>query len=146
MATLAAPPRLALATTLAIISIVVSAALAAVKITVGLHAHSVAVVSDGLENAADFFAGGLVLLGLWIASKPADEDHPYGHGRFETLTGLAIGVLLAAVGAAICVQALGRRGDQHPLHAYAMWPLIGSIVVRSEEHTSELQSRFGISY
>ena len=104
--------------------------LAAVKISVGLAAHSVAVVSDGLESAADFFTSGLVLLGLWIASKPADEDHPYGHGRFETLTGLAIGVLLGAAGAGICLRSLEERYDSHTPALFAIWPLIGSIAVK----------------
>ncbi len=42
---------------------------------------------------------GLVLFGLWVAAKPADADHPYGHGRFEILTGLAVGAVLAIAGA-----------------------------------------------
>lgn len=111
-------------------SIGVSAILAAVKIGVGLAAHSVATVSDGFESAADFFTSGLVLFGLWVASKPADVDHPYGHGRFETLIGLAIGVVLAATGAAISIRALEERAVQHAPAIYAVWPLIGSIVVK----------------
>ena len=72
------------------ISAGVSGVLAILKISIGLAARSVAVVSDGFESAADFFTSGLVLVGLWVAAKPADEDHPYGHGRFETLVGLAL--------------------------------------------------------
>ena len=94
-------------------AILSSAALAAVKITVGLSANSVAVVSDGMESGADVLTSGLVWLGLWIASKPADSDHPYGHGRFEILAGLAMGTFLAAVGAAICAGAWEQRHDQH---------------------------------
>jgi cation diffusion facilitator family transporter len=112
-------------------SIVVSAVLAAIKISVGLAAHSVAVVSDGFESAADFFTSGLVLFGLWVASKPADQDHPYGHGRFETLIGLAIGVVLVATGTAISIRALEERNLQHTTALYAIWPLIGSIVAKS---------------
>jgi len=112
-------------------SIAISAVFAVTKIWVGLAAHSVAVVSDGLESAADFFTSGLVLLGLWIASKPADEDHPYGHGRFETLTGLAIGVLLGAAGAGICLRSLDERYLSHTPALFAIWPLIGSIAVKT---------------
>src|SRR5690242_19787953 len=90
----------------ALVGIVTSAALAALKVAVGLAAHSVAVVSDGLESGADFFTSSLVWFGLWIAAKPADKEHPYGHGRFEILTGLAMGMLLAAVGAGICVRSV----------------------------------------
>src|SRR6266446_3700700 len=103
------PEQLARRVTLA--SIATSAVLAVIKIAVGLEAGSVAVVSDGLESAADVFASSLVLVGLWVASKPADADHPYGHGRFETLTGLAIGVLLASAGSVICLSSLQQRNE-----------------------------------
>ena len=89
-------------------------------------------VSDGWNRPPIVLTSGLVLLGLWIAAKPPDEDHPYGHGRFETLTGLAIGVLLATVG----------RGDlpairwnsatmEHPPALFAVWPLLVSIAVKA---------------
>ncbi len=125
MTTPAAAGRLALA------SIAASVILAATKITVGVAAHSVAVVSDGLENAADVLSSGLVLVGLWIAAKPADEDHPYGHGRFEILTGLAIGVFLAASGSAICIRSLEGRYESQAPSIYAIWPLVGSIAIKS---------------
>lgn len=112
-------------------SIAVSAILATVKIWVGLLAGSVAVVSDGVESAADFVTSGFVLVGLWVASKPPDEDHPYGHGRFEILVGLGIGVLLVATGAAISVRALEQRYVVHHPRIYAIWPLIGSIAIKS---------------
>jgi len=120
-----------LARRVALASIGVSAVLAVVKIVVGLSANSVALVSDGLESTADFFTSGLVLAGLWVASKPADEDHPYGHGRFETLTGLAIGLMLVAAGTGICLRALEHRNDQHAPALYAIWPLAGSILLKS---------------
>jgi len=112
------------------LSLAVSAALALIKIGVGLSAGSTAVVSDGVESASDCVTSGLVLLGLWMASKPSDSDHPYGHGRFEILTGLTIGVILAVVGTGICFQSLNQRERVHPLAAYAIWPLILSIGVK----------------
>jgi cation diffusion facilitator family transporter len=120
-----------LARRVALASIGVSAVLAVVKIVVGMAANSVALVSDGLESTADFFTSGLVLAGLWVASKPADEDHPYGHGRLETLTGLAIGLMLVAAGTGICLRALEHRNDQHAPALYAIWPLAGSILLKS---------------
>ena len=111
-------------------SLAASAALATIKITVGLAANSTAVVSDGVESASDCLTSGLVLLGLWIAAKPSDSDHPYGHGRFEILTGLTIGVLLAIVGTGICLQSLNQRNVAHMPASYAIWPLILSIGVK----------------
>jgi cation diffusion facilitator family transporter len=106
-----------------------SAVLAGVKIVVGLRAHSVAVVSDGMESGADFVTSSLIWLGLWIAAKPADRDHPYGHGRFEILTGLAVGTLLAVVGAGICLRSIEERYDPHVPAVFAVWAMAASIVV-----------------
>lgn len=113
----------------ALAGIAASAVLAALKTGVGLAAHSVATVSDGLESAADVVSSGLAYLGLRIAAKPADEDHPYGHGRFETLAGLAVGVLLAAAGATICAHSLEATRETPAL--FAIWPLGLSIVTKA---------------
>jgi cation diffusion facilitator family transporter len=116
----------------ALAGIIVSGALSAVKITAGLMGHSTAVVADGLESAGDVFASGLVLLGLTLAAKPADWNHPYGHGRVETLTGLFVGFLLGFSGIAISANALWHVGDRHPPPAaYVIWPLIVSALAKS---------------
>ncbi len=120
-----------LAARVAVASIVISAILAVIKIAVGLSAHSVALISDGFESAADFFTSGLVLIGLWVASKPPDEEHPYGHGRFEILVGLAIGLMLVATGTGICMRSLEEKSSQHVPEFFAIWPLLASIVVKS---------------
>jgi cation diffusion facilitator family transporter len=112
------------------VSIAVSAILAVVKIWVGLASGSVALVSDGFESSADFITAALVLLGLWVASKPADRDHPYGHGRFEIVVGLAIGAILVATGTAISLRALEERYVIHHPALYAIWPLGGSIALK----------------
>ena len=113
----------------ALAGIAASAVLAALKTGVGLAAHSVATISDGVESAADVISSGLVYLGLRIAAKPADEDHPYGHGRFETLIALAVGAFLAAAGVGICVHSL-QTSSQRPA-LFAVWPLGLSIATKS---------------
>src|ERR1700738_147954 len=90
----------------ALASIFISAGLAATKISIGLMASSNALVSDGLESAADVLASGFVLFGLSLAAKPPDAEHPYGHGRFETLSGLLVGQLLTATGVLIAYHSL----------------------------------------
>lgn len=121
------------------VSIAISAALSSIKITVGLAAHSVALVSDGFESAADILMSGLVLFGLWVASKPADADHPYGHGRFEILTGLAIGAVLATAGAGISWRALVERNDEHTPAAFALWPLLGAAILKGILWTAKMR-------
>jgi len=120
-----------LARRVAQVSIAISAVLAVTKITIGLAAGSVSLVSDGFESAADFFTSSLVLLGLWVASKPADQDHPYGHGRFEILVGLVIGAVLVVTGTGISVHAFEERNIHHRPELYAIWPLLASIAVKS---------------
>jgi cation diffusion facilitator family transporter len=117
---------------IAITSMLISAGLAATKIVIGLHASSTATVSDGIESAGDVLASGLVLLGLIIAAKPPDNEHPYGHGRLETLSALAVGMLLVATGVLIAFESLhlSHASGQTPA-AYAIWPLIASILIKS---------------
>src|SRR5947209_8560953 len=115
----------------ALASMFISALLAAAKIIVGLMANSTAVVSDGIESAGDVLASGLVVFGLLVAAKPPDAEHPYGHGRFEILAALAVGVVLIASGTLISYGSIDR--DYHnpnPPASYAMWPLIASISVK----------------
>jgi cation diffusion facilitator family transporter len=110
----------------------VSGALAVVKIIAGLRGGSTSVVADGLESAGDVFASGFVFLGLTLASKPADENHPYGHGRLEILTGLLIGLVLAAAGAVISYGSLlNVRMTHAPPAPYVVWPLIASAAVKA---------------
>src|SRR5258708_39914227 len=75
------------------IGMLVTALLASSKLIVGWLAHSTAVFADGLENMGDLFGSGLVLYALFVASRPPDKGHPYGHGRSEIIAGLAVGFL-----------------------------------------------------
>jgi cation diffusion facilitator family transporter len=118
--------------TVAIAGMLVSAALATAKIAVGLNANSTAVVSDGLESVGDVLTSGLVLFGLMIAAKPPDSEHPYGHGRLETLSALVVGMILIASGSLIAFRSFQRAWEsQHAPAAYAVWPLIASIAIKT---------------
>jgi cation diffusion facilitator family transporter len=124
--------RLMLAKQVTVIAMAVSGTLSAAKLIVGWVAHSTAVFADGLENAGDLFGSALVLYALHVASKPPGSDHPYGHGRSETIAGLAVGVLLGASGIAICFESVRRLHVRTELpHLYAIWPMIASIVVKT---------------
>jgi cation diffusion facilitator family transporter len=126
----------------ALTGMVVSGALALVKISAGLIGRSTAVVADGFESAGDVFASGFVLLGLTLAAKPADENHPYGHGRAETLTGLVIGLVLVAAGTLISYRSLQSRHEVHaPPAVFVVWPLVASAVVKAG--LSAMKFRYG---
>ena len=110
----------------------VSGALAVIKVLAGMAGHSTAVVADGMESAADVIASGFVLFGLTLAAKPADADHPYGHGRFEILTGLLIGLVLVGGGGLISYTSLGQLGHPRPpLAAFVVWPLALSLIAKT---------------
>jgi cation diffusion facilitator family transporter len=116
---------------IALIGMLISGGLAAVKILVGHAAHSTAVVADGLESTADVLASGTILLALTLAAKPPDSDHPYGHGRIETLAGLLLGFILFTAGIAISVHAIIIMGETLPAPGvYAIWPLILSVGIK----------------
>ena len=117
---------------IALASIAVSAALAALKIIIGLKANSTAVVSDGFESASDVLSSSIVLIGLIVAARPPDADHPYGHGRFEILTALFVGAILVATGVLVCYHSVQRAFDvSHAPQFFAVWPLLVSIGCKS---------------
>ncbi|MCO6435647.1 MAG: cation transporter [Phycisphaerae bacterium] len=82
------------------LSVAFNGALALIKLAAGVLGHSAALVADSVESLADIFSSAIVWGGLVLAAKPADDDHPYGHGKAEPLAALAVAImlLLAAVG------------------------------------------------
>jgi cation diffusion facilitator family transporter len=126
----------------ALASIAVSALLAALKISVGLLGRSTSVVADGLESAGDVVASGFVFFGFHIAARPADENHPYGHGRYETLTGLVVGIILILGGIGISYRSIRTIADVHESPAaYGLVPLGLSMVSKAVLCT--VKFRFG---
>jgi cation diffusion facilitator family transporter len=94
-------------------------------------ANSTSVLADGFESAADVLAAGTILLALTLAAIPADSNHPYGHGRIETLAGLFLGFILLCAGVAISFHSISAVGEVvAPPAAYAIWPLIISIAAK----------------
>jgi len=127
----------------ALAGIIVSGSLSVIKIAAGIVGHSAAVVADGLESAADVFASGFVLLALTLAARPADENHPYGHGRVEILTGLLIGLVLTAGGAVISYGSLAGMNNPRPaVSAFVIWPLLLSAFAKSI--TAGFKFRYGL--
>src|SRR5688572_18685677 len=98
---------------IALAGLCASAVLAVLNIVVGVWSRSTSVVATGVEFAGDVLASTVVLVGLLVAAKPADEDHPYGHGRVETLAAFVVGLIVAASGFGICWHALQAVGETH---------------------------------
>jgi cation diffusion facilitator family transporter len=116
---------------IALIGMGISAGLAALKIATGVVGNSNSVLADGFESAGDVLSSGMVFLGLTLAAKPADWNHPYGHGRAEILSGLALGMVLCMAGIAIAIHGVWGVGDvTSPPRTYAIFPLIFSTLVK----------------
>ena len=83
------------------VTIAINLALAGFKFLAGFLAHSGAMISDAVHSASDVLATFIVILGVKLAGREADRDHPYGHERMECIAALILGVILAATGLGI---------------------------------------------
>ena len=109
----------------------VSALLACSNIVVGLLAHSTSVVATGVEFVGDVLASSIVLVGMGVAARPADDNHPYGHGRFETLSAFIVGAILTLGGLVICYRSAQAVGVRHePPGSGAVVALVAAIALR----------------
>jgi cation diffusion facilitator family transporter len=103
----------------AVVAVATNALLVVGQIVVGLIGNSQALVADGFHTLADLSTDVLVLFALKQSAKAADEEHPYGHARFETAVTLVLGVLLTLVGIGIAARAGLRVFGDEPFVAPA---------------------------
>lgn len=88
------------------LGIAVNLLVSAAKVVVGLLASSIAIVSEGLNNAADALTSVLTLVGTKLAGKHPDKEHPFGYGRIEYLTSLIIAVLILVTGIEMLISSV----------------------------------------
>lgn len=89
-----------------ILGIVVNALIAGVKIAAGLLASSIAIVSEGVNNAADALTSVLTMVGTRLAGRHPDAKHPFGYGRIEYLTGLVVAVVIIVSGVQMLIESV----------------------------------------
>jgi cation diffusion facilitator family transporter len=109
----------------------VNALLAVVKGVAGVLGHSYALIADAIESAADVVTSFVVLLGVRMAGKPADANHPYGHGKFEPLAAAVVSLTL--LGASVVIMVESVREIFTPHHAPAPFTLVvllGVVIVK----------------
>ena len=90
------------------VSIVSNLVLFALKLLAGIFSASVAITADAFNNLSDASSGIITLLGFKMAGKPADPEHPYGHARYEYLSGLLISVLILVIGVELLKSGLDK--------------------------------------
>ncbi|OIQ36184.1 MAG: cation-efflux pump [Crocinitomix sp. MedPE-SWsnd] len=114
-----------------ILGIFGSIILAVVKFLTGFFGHSYALIADAIESTTDIFASILVLFGIKYAAKPADENHPYGHGRAEALITFVVVAFLITAAVTISWQALENIQTPHPLpKKYTLIVLFAIILIK----------------
>ena len=112
-----------------IISIIANVVLAAFKLVAGILAHSSAMVSDAIHSASDVFSTFVVMIGIKIASKEPDEEHPYGHERMECVAAIILATILCITGLGIGKNALQFiTGNSSEVSVPGMLALIAAIV------------------
>jgi cation diffusion facilitator family transporter len=113
------------------VGLVVNLALAAIKLAAGLVGHSQAVVADAIHSVSDIVTDVALILGVRYWSAPADERHPHGHRRFETLITVFIGLMVAAAAVGIAWDAVRSfGGPTHPPSIIALGAALLSIGVK----------------
>lgn len=99
---------------IAAISLIATAGLLALKLTLGLISDSIAVLGDAVDSGTDLTAATAALLSVQIAARPADEDHPYGHGKVESLSAGVAATIIALGGTFVVIQAVRRLVGEQP--------------------------------
>ena len=111
--------------------LLINALLVLVKLIAGIVGHANALVADAVESSADIFSSLIVWMGLSIAARPADEDHPYGHGKAEPLAAAVVSLML--LGAAVGISILAIREIRTPHHLpspFTLFVAAGVIIVK----------------
>ncbi len=115
----------------AVVGLLANVALAASKLIAGLVGNSYALVADAIESMTDILGSVVILGGLHIAAKPADANHPYGHGKAEALAAMAVAAMVFLAGVWIAVESV--REILTPHHApepFTLLVLVGVVAVK----------------
>ena len=115
------------------VSVGVNVCLTVAQVSIGILSQSQGLVADGIHSLSDLVADFVVLLAGRQARKDADEDHPYGHQRFETAASLALGGLLLVVGVGMLWSAFRKLESPETVaqvHILALWAAGGALVTK----------------
>lgn len=112
------------------VSIYVNVLLALGKFIAGFLAHSSAMISDAIHSASDVFSTFIVMFGITISNKQSDEDHQYGHERFESAAAIVLSVILAVTGLEIGISGISVifGGDYDSLAIPGLAALIAAVI------------------
>ena len=106
------------------IGIIANALLVVMKITVGIFAKSIAIITDGINNLTDALSSLITIIGTKLSLKKADKKHPFGHGRIEYITSFIIAVLVILAGGTAIKEAISGLINNDTLSEYSNLTLI----------------------
>ena len=115
------------------ISVAINLLLASVQVVTGLLAHSQGLIADGVHSLSDLFSDFIVLFAGHHSRKEADDNHPYGHHRFETAASLALGLLLLGVGIGMIWAGVQKLQDPELIQRVdqiALWVALAALVAK----------------
>ena len=112
------------------ITIIGNVVLSVIKLLAGIVAHSGAMISDAVHSASDVFSTFVVIIGIKLASKEPDKEHPYGHERLECVAAIILAVVLLITGLGIGMDALNNiiKGHYNALQIPGTLALVAAIV------------------
>ena len=112
------------------ITIIGNVVLSVIKLLAGIVAHSGAMISDAVHSASDVFSTFVVIIGIKLASKEPDKEHPYGHERLEFVAAIILAVVLLITGLGIGMDALNNiiKGNYNALQIPGTLALVAAIV------------------
>ena len=98
--------------------------LCALKISIGYITGSISITADGLNNLSDMGSSVVTMIGFKLSNKPADSDHPFGHGRMEYMSAFIVSVLILLVGFELMKSSVGALVDNSPAPTYSLVSII----------------------
>ncbi len=107
-----------------IVGIFFNLLLSAVKIAIGSLTASISIVADGLNNLSDIGSSVFTMIGFKLSDKPADSEHPYGHGRMEYLSAFIVSILIMLVGFELLKESVTAIIQNTPAPKYTLWAII----------------------
>jgi cation diffusion facilitator family transporter len=127
----------------ALISVIAAATLVVIKLVVGLLSHSLGVLAEAIHSATDLAAAVLTLFAVRVARRPADREHPYGHGKAEHLSALGEGAILIGASIAIAIESIYRLTGHGPRVETRWYTFAVLLVVIAIDATRSYASRQG---
>jgi cation diffusion facilitator family transporter len=116
---------------LVLIGLITNIVLAAIKLIAGLVGHSYALVADAIESMTDIIGSAVIWGGLHIGRKPADQNHPYGHGKAEAIAALIVAGMVLAAGIGIAIKAVDAIITPHHVpERFTLIVLVAVIVIK----------------